>query len=442
MANETQTTGTGTPGKSPRFGAIQIGIIIALIVAVGVAVYMKKPKQPSDKSSSGRMSQLEPTVESHGATGLPRLIDLGAGKCIPCKMMAPILAELKVRYQGKIEVEFIDVWEDPGAGKAFGIQLIPTQIFYDASGKERFRHEGFMAKEDILAKWKELGVDLAVPSTGVSRTDPLKPDTRPPSSICYMCDGDVNPKTRVTLKTDKGDVVLCSPHCYFILYSSLLETQGIHEKVTVTDWPTGTPLPALTANYLLAMEGSGRPVIKAFGSKESALKEQQSNGGNLLTWQQVQEKELATRCGFCDRAVYPEDACRVKVDGIQTWGCCPMCALGVAARTQKDIEVHAKDFLTGEMIRVKTTNGYVSTLEPATAVAWAGQQKGAEGQMVSAGCFKQAIFANEVNLKQWLDQHPAATGKMISVAQALAEKMKLTPQQISKACKIGECSPK
>jgi len=160
MANETQTTGTGTPGKSPRFGAIQIGIIIALIVAVGVAVYMKKPKQPSDKSSSGRMSQLEPTVESHGATGLPRLVDVGAGKCIPCIMMAPILEELKVFYKGKLEVKFVDVWEKPRAGEPYRIRIIPTQIFYDPSGKELFRHEGFMSREDILAKWKELGFDF------------------------------------------------------------------------------------------------------------------------------------------------------------------------------------------------------------------------------------------------------------------------------------------
>jgi thioredoxin 1 len=36
--------------------------------------------------------------------------------------------------------------------------MIPTQIFFDAEGRELFRHTGFLAKEDILAKWKELGV--------------------------------------------------------------------------------------------------------------------------------------------------------------------------------------------------------------------------------------------------------------------------------------------
>ena len=91
---------------------------------------------------------------------LPRLVDLGADKCIPCKMMAPVLKELKKEYDGRMEVEFIDVWKKPEAGKAYKISLIPTQIFFDSAGKELFRHQGFISREDILAKWKELGVSF------------------------------------------------------------------------------------------------------------------------------------------------------------------------------------------------------------------------------------------------------------------------------------------
>ena len=91
---------------------------------------------------------------------LPKLVDLGAGKCIPCKMMAPILEELKNEYAGKLDVVFIDVWKNSAEGEKYGIKLIPTQIFYGPDGKELFRHEGFFAKEDILAKWKELGHEL------------------------------------------------------------------------------------------------------------------------------------------------------------------------------------------------------------------------------------------------------------------------------------------
>jgi thioredoxin 1 len=96
---------------------------------------------------------------------LPRLVDLGAGKCIPCKMMKPILDELTKEYAGQFDVVFIDVWEKREEGERYGIRLIPTQIFYGADGKELFRHEGFFAKKDILGKWKELGVELKESAT-------------------------------------------------------------------------------------------------------------------------------------------------------------------------------------------------------------------------------------------------------------------------------------
>ena len=127
----------------------KIAIVLVVAAAVVSAVMLKKSR---------------PVAEPHAATAaqpLPKLLDLGAGKCIPCKMMAPILDELKKEHAGRLAVEFIDVWENEAAAKKYGIETIPTQIFYDASGKELFRHTGFFAKEDILAKWKELGVDLS-----------------------------------------------------------------------------------------------------------------------------------------------------------------------------------------------------------------------------------------------------------------------------------------
>ncbi len=104
-----------------------------------------------------------PPSHAKNPASLPRLVYLGADRCIPCKMMAPILAELAREYEGQLEVEFIDVWKKPLRAKTYGIKVIPTQIFFDASGVERFRHEGFFGKEDILKKWEELGVTLRPP---------------------------------------------------------------------------------------------------------------------------------------------------------------------------------------------------------------------------------------------------------------------------------------
>jgi thioredoxin 1 len=95
-----------------------------------------------------------------GTNSLPRLVDVGADKCIPCKMMAPILEELRAEYAGSLEVVFVDVWKKPEEGDKYGVRMIPTQIFYDAAGKELYRHAGFMSKEDILKKLQELKIQV------------------------------------------------------------------------------------------------------------------------------------------------------------------------------------------------------------------------------------------------------------------------------------------
>ncbi len=127
---------------------------VAIVLAVAGAVAGTLALRGTDEG--GRESVAGPPFEAGPA--LPRLVDLGADKCIPCQAMTPILDELREEYTGTFEVQFIDVWKNPKAGEEYGVQMIPTQIFLDADGNERFRHTGFLGKEDILAKWQELGV--------------------------------------------------------------------------------------------------------------------------------------------------------------------------------------------------------------------------------------------------------------------------------------------
>lgn len=112
------------------------------------------------KNMSGEKSIQTENQEQQELVALPRLVDLGSDKCIPCKKMAPILDNLAEQYRGSLVVEVIDIKKDPAAGEPWNIRVIPTQIFLDASGQELFRHEGFMAREAILDKWQELGITI------------------------------------------------------------------------------------------------------------------------------------------------------------------------------------------------------------------------------------------------------------------------------------------
>ncbi len=130
-------------------------IVAVLVITSAVALVMVRERK---RASEGDGSSL-----AEPRQGLPTLIDLGASQCIPCKKMAPILEELKNEYRGRLEVIFLDVWQDRSAGQRYGIQLIPTQIFYDAAGRELGRHEGFIGKADILSTFRRLGVEVPEP---------------------------------------------------------------------------------------------------------------------------------------------------------------------------------------------------------------------------------------------------------------------------------------
>ena len=92
------------------------------------------------------------------ASGKPTVADFGARTCIPCKKMAPILEELSRELKGKANVTFTDVWKDNKLGGQYGVQMIPTQIFFNAKGKEVKRHMGFIDKADILKELKAAGM--------------------------------------------------------------------------------------------------------------------------------------------------------------------------------------------------------------------------------------------------------------------------------------------
>jgi thioredoxin 1 len=103
-------------------------------------------------------SASDATVKQALASGKPTVIDLGARTCIPCKKMAPILESMATEYRGKASVLFIDVHENKAAAERFKVQMIPTQIFFSANGKELKRHMGFMEKADIAKELKTAGV--------------------------------------------------------------------------------------------------------------------------------------------------------------------------------------------------------------------------------------------------------------------------------------------
>ena len=84
--------------------------------------------------------------EALSAYGLPIIIDYGADSCIPCKQMAPVLEKANEEFQGKAFVKFINVWDYPNAANNVPVQVIPTQVLFNADGTP------FVPSEELAAK--------------------------------------------------------------------------------------------------------------------------------------------------------------------------------------------------------------------------------------------------------------------------------------------------
>ena len=113
--------------------------------------------------------------------GQPMVIDFGSDSCIPCKEMKPVLETLNKELKGKVIVKFVDVWKNPDAAGNLPLKVIPTQFFFDKTGKPYVPkddksgftmykdkttgehlftvHEGGMDKDSMLKALKEMGLE-------------------------------------------------------------------------------------------------------------------------------------------------------------------------------------------------------------------------------------------------------------------------------------------
>ncbi|MEI7942182.1 MAG: thioredoxin family protein [Candidatus Riflemargulisbacteria bacterium] len=129
-------------------------IILSLLIMITFSLsgYAVTNKSTNDIVSSNKsVLQIETKVT---------FIELGSVNCVPCKMMQPVMKQVEEKYRGQVKVVFYDVWTNIGRpfGQVYGIRVIPTQVFLDASGKEYFRHEGFFPYEELVKVLEQQGI--------------------------------------------------------------------------------------------------------------------------------------------------------------------------------------------------------------------------------------------------------------------------------------------
>ena len=132
--------------RNPFFRGFALFLLVGLLSASGHA--------------AGARADEKNSAAATGDTHLVTFVELGSVRCIPCKLMQPIMKEIEKEYAGQVKVVFHDVWTPEGEPFAisFKIRVIPTQVFLDKEGKEYFRHEGFFPKGELIEVLRQKGV--------------------------------------------------------------------------------------------------------------------------------------------------------------------------------------------------------------------------------------------------------------------------------------------
>lgn len=123
------------------------------VAASGLGLALVLRGMPPEAGTAATAPLADP-VEQALRQGRPAMIQFGANACAACREMKPVLEALQREHGTRFTVMNVDLIAQKHRGylQRFRIQLMPTQVFFDAAGNEIHRNLGTMSSAAILAR--------------------------------------------------------------------------------------------------------------------------------------------------------------------------------------------------------------------------------------------------------------------------------------------------
>jgi thioredoxin 1 len=129
-----------------------LAALLALGAGLGTAVLMRSGPEPIPAAAPP-----EDAVQQAQRARKPTVVEFGANACASCREMKPVLEALRRAHGERIAVVEVDLIAQRHMGyiQRYRIQLMPTQVFFDAQGRETGRHMGTISGTEILSRLQE-----------------------------------------------------------------------------------------------------------------------------------------------------------------------------------------------------------------------------------------------------------------------------------------------
>ena len=131
--------------KLARRVALSLFLLIA-VVTFGFWTFL------TWRPNAGRLHAEADKVKTAFLLHKPVVAEFGSDKCAGCREMKAIMDALALNRSGQIAAVSVDALANRDYLRLYRIQALPTQVFFDAEGREISRHLGVISEEEILQR--------------------------------------------------------------------------------------------------------------------------------------------------------------------------------------------------------------------------------------------------------------------------------------------------
>ncbi len=139
-----------THGLSARRRGVFVAVL-GLAMAAGAISYVLMERATAPAPDVPYVAEVD-EVQKALRLGKPAVVEFGANACASCREMKPVLESLEREHGERISVLNVDILKTRGYISRYKIQLMPTQVFFDAQGREIGRNMGKVSAGEILAR--------------------------------------------------------------------------------------------------------------------------------------------------------------------------------------------------------------------------------------------------------------------------------------------------